>query len=86
MPREVPIPKILSDNIVYSEHDIDECFEYKDGRGRVPEGIAIGYIIISNFSKQETFYLFKDIKYSEYDHIYWNNLELENDVGRLILP
>ena len=34
----------LSDQIVYSEHGIDECFEYKDGRGRVPDGIAVGYL------------------------------------------
>ena len=30
--------------------------------------------------------LFKDIKYSQYDHEYWDNLELENDIDRIILP
>lgn len=77
-----------SSQIVYSEHDYDECFEYKSGGGRVPDGIAIGY-------EQEDYdlagsatilVLFEDVKYSKYDHDYWNNLELENDVDRLILP
>ena len=72
--------------MVYSEHDYDECFEYKDGSGRVPDGLAVGYIHVSPVMKQETLFLFDDIKYSEYDHDYWNNLELENDVDRLILP
>ena len=34
---------INSDQIIYSEHNYDECFEYIDGSGRVPEGIAVGY-------------------------------------------
>jgi hypothetical protein len=37
------IIKIKSTDIVYSEHDYDECFEYVDGSGRVPDGTAIGY-------------------------------------------
>ena len=77
---------IKSNQIVYSEHDYDECFEFIDGSGRVPDGTAIGYTTISPTLKQERLYLFDDIKYSKYDHDYWNNLELENDVGRLILP
>ena len=77
---------ISSDQIIYSEHGYDECFEYIDGRGRVPEGIAIGYLRISPISKQETLLLFKDIKYSEYDHNYWDNFDLEQDVDRIVLP
>ena len=80
--------KISSSQIVYSEHDIDECFEYKDGRGRVPDGTAVGYI--SDFEPSngliKDIFLFNDIKYSKYDHEYWNNLELEEDVGRIFLP
>ena len=78
--------KINSDQIIYSEHDEDECFEYKDGRGRVPEGIAIGFLEITPVMKQETLCLFNDIKYSKYDHNYWNNCELEYDSERIILP
>lgn len=82
------ILNIVSTSIVYSEHDYDECFEYKDGSGRVPDGLAIGF-------EQEdddlagpvtTLVLFSDIKYSEHDHQYWNNHELENDVDRIVLP
>lgn len=79
---------IKSSDIVYSEHDYDECFEYKDGSGRVPEGVAIGY------ERQDDdlagpitlLTLFSDIKYSEHDHQYWNNHELENDVDRIVIP
>jgi hypothetical protein len=78
--------KINSDQIIYSEHDEDECFEYKDDRGRVPEGIAVGFLEITPVMKQETLYLFNDIKYSEYDHDYWNNYELEYDSERIVLP
>lgn len=78
--------QIKSTDIVYSEHDVDECFEYKDGRGRVPDGVAIGYVSISPTLKQETFYLFDDIDYSKYDHQYWDNLELENDIDRIVIP
>ena len=77
---------ILSKNIVYSEHDYDECFEYKDGSGRVPDGLAVGYIHVSPEIKQETFFLFHDIKYSKYDHQYWDNYELENDIDRIVIP
>jgi hypothetical protein len=84
--EKIPKCKISSTDVVYSEHDIDECFEYKDGRGRVPDGTAIGYIEITPVLKQEHFYLFEDITYSKYDHDYWNNYELENDINRIILP
>lgn len=77
---------IFSKNIVYSEHDYDECFEYKDGSGRVPDGLAVGYIHVSSVMKQETFFLFDDITYSKYDHQYWDNYELENDVDRIVIP
>ena len=80
--------EIKSSQIIYSEHGYDECFEYKDGSGRVPDGNAIGYEIHDDdlagpFSR---LILFEDITYSKYDHKYWDNLELENDEGRLILP
>lgn len=77
---------ILSKNIVYSEHDYDECFEYKDGSGRVPDGLAVGYTHVSAVMEQETFFLFDDITYSKYDHQYWDNYELENDVDRIVIP
>lgn len=78
--------KILSKNIVYSEHGYDECFEYADGSGRVPDGVAVGYIYVSPVMKQETFLLFDDIKYSKYNHDYWDNYELEYDVDRIVIP
>ena len=78
--------QINSSQIVYSEHHYDECFEYKNGSGRVPEGNAIGYLSITPKLKQENLYLFNDIKYSEYDHDYWDNYELENDPERIVLP
>lgn len=73
------IIKIKSTDIVYSEHDYDECFEYKDGSGRVADGSAIGH----EHNKQ--LILFEDIKYSEYDHNYWDNYELEHDVDRIVI-
>ncbi len=79
---------LLSDQIVYSEHGIDECFEYKDGRGRVPDGIAVGYL--KSFEPSNgiinDLFLFDDIQYSKYDHSYWDNYELENDEDRVVLP
>ncbi len=80
--------KINSDQIIYSEHGIDECFEYKDGRGRVPDGTAVGYLKVFEPSNGviKDLFLFEDVKYSEFNHDYWDNLELENDVDRLILP
>lgn len=80
------IRDLASSQIIYSEHHYDECFEYKDGSGRVPEGTAIGYMTISPKLKQEILYLFNDIKYSEYDHDYWDNYELEQDTDRVVLP
>jgi len=71
--------KIKSSQIVYSEHGYDECFEYKDGRGRVPDGDAVGY------ETNNELILFDDIKYSKYDHDYWDNYELEHDIDRIIL-
>jgi len=76
---------ILSKNIVYSEHDYDECFEYKDGSGRVPDGLAVGYEIESN-TPNKALILFDDITYSKYDHQYWDNYELENDIDRIVIP
>lgn len=76
---------ILSKNIVYSEHYYDECFEYKDGSGRVPDGLAVGYEIESN-APNKVLILFDDITYSKYDHKYWDNYELENDVDRIVIP
>ena len=80
--------KIKSSQIVYSEHDYDECFEYKNGSGRVPDGTAIGYENEDHdlAGPITTLILFEDIQYSAYDHDYWNNYELENDTNRLILP
>jgi hypothetical protein len=80
--------QIKSSQIIYSEHDYDECFEYRDGAGRVPDGLAIGYEIEEDdlagpFTK---LILFEDITYSKHDHKYWNNYELEQDVDRIILP
>ena len=40
----------------------------------------------SNLMLHRVLILFKDIKYSKYDHEYWDNLELENDINRVILP
>ena len=36
--------------------------------------------------KKESLLLFDDIKYSEYDHQYWDNKELEEDEDRIVLP
>jgi hypothetical protein len=74
--------RILSSQIIYSEHGYDECFEYIDGRGRVPEGIAVA--VASEDGKSLT--LFSDIKYSKYDHNYWDNYELEHDIERIVIP
>jgi len=74
--------QIKSTDIVYSEHHYDECFEYINGRGRVHEGVAVGFI--SEDGKNLT--LFSDIVYSKYDHQYWDNLELENDIDRIVIP
>ena len=79
----------FSDQIIYSEHDVDECFEYKNGSGRVPDGIAIGYVnrtYIDADTQKESLVLFEDIDYSKYDHDYWNNYELEHDKDRIFLP
>jgi hypothetical protein len=75
-----------SSNIVYSEHGVDECFEYKNGSGRVPDGLAVGFVKDFSEGILKYLFLFDDIIYSNYDHDYWDNLELENDVDRLILP
>lgn len=80
--------KINSSDVIYSEHHIDECFEYKNGTGRVPEGIAIGYEHQDNdlAGPITSLILFEDIQYSQHDHQYWDNQELENDVDRIIIP
>lgn len=80
--------QIKSSQIIYSEHDYDECFEYRDGSGRVPDGNAIGYEIEEDdlagpFTK---LVLFEDITYSNHDHKYWDNYELEQDIDRITLP
>jgi hypothetical protein len=55
--------------------------------GRVPEGTAIGYEMShSSGSNSLKLILFEDIKYSEYDHDYWDNYELEQDSDRVVLP
>lgn len=77
--------QIKSSQIIYSEHDYDECFEYRDGSGRVPDGNAVGYQIESN-APNPVLILFEDITYSKHDHKYWDNYELEQDVDRIILP
>ena len=74
--------QIKSTDIVYSEHDYDECFEYINGKGRVHEGVAVGFT--SEDGKNLT--LFSDIVYSKYDHQYCDNLELENDIDRIVIP
>jgi hypothetical protein len=78
---------ISSQQIVYSEHDYDECFEYKNGSGRVPNGNAIGYEIQDHdlAGAFDTLILFEDIIYSKYDHKYWDNYELEHDINRVII-
>ena len=65
--------QIKSSQIIYSEHDYDECFEYLDGSGRVPD--ADNPVLI----------LFEDVTYSKHDHKYWNNYELEQDVDRIVI-
>jgi hypothetical protein len=72
---------IKSSQIVYSEHGYDECFEFTDGSGRVPDGSAVGFS--SEDGKDLT--MFTDIVFSKYDHNYWDNFELENDVDRVVL-
>ena len=72
---------IKSSQIVYSEHGDDECFEFADGSGRIPDGSAVGFVS----EDEKSFTIFSDIVYSKYDHDYWNNLELENDVDRVVL-
>ena len=74
--------KISSSDIIYSEHGEDECFEYKSGKGRVPEGEAVGFLINSG----RDFVLFNDIEYSKRNHVYWDNYELEHDIDRIVLP
>ena len=76
-----------SSQIIYSEHDIDECFEYKNGSGRIPDGLAIGYLDFAfpDDKVASKLILFEDVMYSPYDHNYWNNYELENDEDRIVL-
>ena len=67
-------------NSLSSSQKEKACFEYLDGSGRVPEETAVG--IITNGA----LILFGDIRYSDYDHDYWDNYELEFDVDRVVLP
>ena len=77
---------LKSSQIIYSEHDYDECFEYIKG-GRVPEGDAIGYMEAQlNPQDKDVLVLFRDIKYSKFDHDYWDNYELEHDPDRIFIP
>tara|TARA_R110001592_G_scaffold130031_4_gene343025 strand:- start:6420 stop:6656 length:237 start_codon:yes stop_codon:yes gene_type:complete len=76
--------EIKSSQVIYSEHGYDECFEYLDGAGRVPNGDAVGYKIESN-SPSDIIILFSDITYSKYDHDYWDNYELEQDIDRVVI-
>tara|TARA_R110001583_G_scaffold21740_1_gene82292 strand:+ start:340 stop:579 length:240 start_codon:yes stop_codon:yes gene_type:complete len=76
---------LKSDQIIYSEHGEDECFEYTNGLGRVPDGIAVGYETTAGKVIPAKLVLFKDIQYSQYDHRYWDNLELEKDSNRFII-
>ena len=80
--------EINSNQIVYSEHHYDECFEYTNGKGRVPEGNAIGYEVEDHdlAGPINKLILFTDIKYSKYDHDYWDNYELEQDEDRVFIP
>ena len=48
--------------------------------------LLLGIFIGSSVTVQETFFLFDDITYSKYDHQYWDNYELENDVDRIVIP
>jgi len=80
MIKQSDITQIHSRDVVYSEHHEDECFEYKDGSGRVPEGDAIGIVVRGKLV------LFGDIEYSHADHEYWDNFELEVDIKRQFLP
>ena len=74
------ITQIHSRDVVYSEHHEDECFEYKDGSGRVPEGEAIGVVLNGKLI------LLGDIEYSSATHEYWDNFELEHDINRTFIP
>jgi len=77
-----------SSDIVYSEHGDDECFEYKNGSGRVPDGIAVGFLREGGdlAGSASSLTLFEDIKYSSHSHEYWDNYELEHDASRIFLP
>ena len=81
------IENLKSSQIVYSEHHYDECFEYKDGSGRVPDGNAIGYTAGERNPAESCvkLILFDDIQYSECDHHYWDNYELEHDASRVVV-
>ena len=74
---------LKSEDIVYSEHGEDECYEYKNGTGRVPDGVAVGYDTLNQ--GVGTLALFDDVKYSAYDHDYWDYFELEHDIERVVV-
>lgn len=80
--------QISSTQIIYSEHGIDECFEYIAKHQRVEDGIAVGYLdyVFPDDVSPTKLILFNDIQYSSYDHQYWDNYELEHDADRVILP
>ena len=78
--------KLKSTQIIYSEHHYDECFEHTNGKGRVSDGEAIGYMEKQlNPEDKDVLVLFEDIKYSTFDHDYWDNYELEHDIERAVV-
>lgn len=79
--NERSLMDICSNQIVYSEHGVDECFEYINGDGRVPDGLAVAIV-----NENNVLTLFKDVKYCLHDHQYWDNFELEHDTKRVFLP
>lgn len=80
--------QISSTQIIYSEHGIDECFEYIAKHQRVEDGIAVGYLdyVFPDDLSPTKLNLFSDIQYSAHDHQYWDNYELECDENRVFLP
>ena len=43
-------------------------------------------IKVEGYDTAEKLILFDDVKYSEYDHKYWDNYELEQDSDRIVIP
>ena len=51
----------------------------------MPDGTAIGYETTAGKVIPAKLVLFEDIKYSEGDHDYWDNYELEHDIDRVVV-